>query len=247
LPAAKTNLSAQDLAFGEQQVARMVADRPQMALYVSKSDPLWEFCVRAFAGGFIGERIYWQNDPPESDALADHISPYPGQQPAIRIRRTYPSAPYPAVPFSCEDLWGFAVFELENLRNSPAFLAMGERASEGEASREQYIRELTRLEYYALLRTAQDYGRLWIPIALRRGLLTPHGGRAWGVGAPNTYETWISQYRDPASYPWDCYGRYYDRFLAARAQAKKNLKGPVRYGLSTTGDSIIIIPNDTPH
>src|SRR5262249_29526923 len=50
LPEPKTNLTAEDIAFGELQTERMVKDRPEMARYVTQTDQVWIFCARAFAG-----------------------------------------------------------------------------------------------------------------------------------------------------------------------------------------------------
>ena len=40
LPDLATNLSAADLAFGEEQMAKMVKDRPEFTRYISKDDPV---------------------------------------------------------------------------------------------------------------------------------------------------------------------------------------------------------------
>jgi len=209
LPELHTNLTSADLIFGEQQVSSMVHDRPELARYVSRDCALWQFCVRAFGGEAIGERILWDNNlPAGKEYRSDHMAPYAGQSGRIRIRKNYAAGPERGQALSCEELWSCAVFEIENIRNFRAFLALYYKALNGELSREEWIRANSKLEYGALRRTAGDYRRLWQPLALARQQLS--SAEFWGLEIPATYEEWISQYRDPNSYPWDVFGRYYD-------------------------------------
>lgn len=224
LPEPKTNLSPAELAFGERQMARMVKDRPELKRYVSRTDAVWQFCVRAFAGEVIGEPIFWENSLPEGYAyLADHQDPYQGRRGNIRIRRTYPSGSESSRPLSCEELWSCAVFEIENIRNYKAFNALFEQALKGALSREDWVRENSRLEYGALRRTAEDFARLWLPLATSRRISS--NSELWAVDIPTTYESWISLYRDPAGYPWNAYGRYYDRQIVPYVRSAQRSQG----------------------
>src|SRR5690242_5575528 len=47
-------LSEAELAFGAEQVDRMVKDRPEMVRSVFKTDALWQFCAHGFGGAVIG-------------------------------------------------------------------------------------------------------------------------------------------------------------------------------------------------
>lgn len=173
LPELHTNLTSADLTFGEQQVSSMVHDRPELARYVSKDSALWQFCVRAFAGEVIGERILWDNNlPAGKEYRSDHMAPYAGQSGRIRIRKNYATGPERGQALSCEELWSCAVFEIENIRNFKAFLALYYKALQGGLSREEWIRANSKLEYGALRRTAEDYRRLWQPLALARQQLS---------------------------------------------------------------------------
>ncbi len=210
LPELHTNLSPEELEFGELQVERMVGDRPEMTRYVAKGDPLWQFCARAFAGEIIGERIFWEGSlPAGNEYQSDHRDPYKGEKGYIRIRKEYGSGYLEGTLLPCEELWSCAVFEFENLRNHNAFTMLFERGLQGKLSREEWIRQHTRLEYEALRRTAAQYQKLWRPQAEKRGIWT--SGQYWGADIPTNYESWISLYRDPGSYPWNVYGRWYDR------------------------------------
>lgn len=222
-----TNLSSEDLKFGEEQMARMAKDRPEFARDVSKEDAIWEFCARAFAGATIGERVVWDNSPPQDKGyLSENLGPFKGRPGFIRIRQNYPSSENGGRPLNCEELWSCAVFELENMRGHKAFMALYYRALHGELSREDWIRENTRLEYGALRRTAEDYRRLWKPLTATRSVPNTRG--LWGRNIPPTYEGWISLYRDPNSYPWDAFGDYYDRQIVPYVKDSKRFQGIAR-------------------
>jgi hypothetical protein len=205
----KTNLSAEELAFGEEQMAKMLKDRPELGRYVSKADPIWQFGSRAFAGAAIGEPILWKSGTPGEGYRSESLGPFQGQQGYIRIRKTRAFGDGRGQLLSCEELWSCAVFEIENIRNHRAFDVLYRMALKGELTREEWIRENSRLEYGALRRTADDFKQLWLPMARNRSISITMS--FWGADTPTTYEIWISQYRDPNSYPWDVFGRYYDR------------------------------------
>jgi hypothetical protein len=242
LPPLKTELSPDELAFGERQVNQMVADRPALARGVSTNDALWQFCVRAFAGETIGEPILWKNAEPRGDEYqSDHQGPYRGQRGYIRIRKNCAYGSERGQPASCEQLWSCAVFEIENMRNSKAFDALFKMALRGEVSREEWTRENSRLEYEALRRTAEDYRRLWRPLVLAgRVSSTAH---LWGANIPQTYESWISRYRDPNSYPWDVYARDYDRQIMPYVRSRMAFRLRAETNRSATSISNRSPPN----
>lgn len=203
-------LSEAEVAFGAEQVDRMVKDRPEMARSVFKTDALWQFCARCFGGGATGENILWDSALPEDKGYeSENLGPFDGRKGFIRIRKIHASTETRGQPLTCEELWCCAVFELENLRNHPAFRALYQMALKGQLTREDWVRENSQLEYTALRRTARDYRALWRPLARARHLSeTPS---LWGVDCPSTYEAWIIQYTDPNGYPWDAFARYYDQ------------------------------------
>jgi hypothetical protein len=209
LPALATNLSAADFAFGEEQMAKMVKDRPEFTRYISKDDPVWQFCVRAFAGAAIGERIVWDNTLPQDNGYrSENLGPYQRHAGFIRIRNISDSGDDRGRPLSCEELWSCAVFEIENIRNHKAFMALFYQALDGKLSREEWVRGCSRLEYNALRRTKGDFTKLWLPLSGRHFMTITKS--FWGADTPATYESWISLYRDPNDYPWDVFGVYYD-------------------------------------
>lgn len=202
-------LTPEELAFGAEQVDRMVKDRPEMGRAVFQADALWQFCTRCFGGEAIGETVLWDSALPlQKGYEAENDGPSDGRKGYIRVRKIHVAPETRGQPLTCEELWSCAVFELENLRNHPACHALYEMALKGQLTREDWVRESSKLEYAALRRTAQDFRALWRPLARTRDLSeTPW---LWGVGCPPTYEAWILQYNDPNGYPWDAFARYYD-------------------------------------
>jgi hypothetical protein len=53
------NLSPEYLNWGEKQLEKMLHDRPLMAPYVKKRDPLWNWTVRQFAGEWVQGGVEW--------------------------------------------------------------------------------------------------------------------------------------------------------------------------------------------
>jgi hypothetical protein len=222
-----TNLSAADLAFGEEQMAKMVKVRPGFTRYISKDDSIWQFCVRAFAGAAIGERILWDNTLPEGNGYrSENLGPYQGHAGFIRIRNNSDSGDDRGRPLSCEELWSCAVFEIENIRNHKAFVVLFYRALDGKLSREEWVRECTRLEYNALQRTKGDFTKLWLPLVGTRFMTITKS--FWGADIPDTYEGWISLYRDPNDYPWDVFGDYYDSKIVPYVKSMQGRKRVAR-------------------
>jgi hypothetical protein len=214
------NLSAANLAFGEQQMAKMAKDRPEFTRCISKDDPVWQFCGRAFGGAAIGERVLWDNTPPVDQGYrSENLGPYQGRSGFIRIRKISDSGEDRGRPLSCEELWSCAVFEIENIRNHKAFMALFCQALAGKVSREEWVRECSRLEYSALQRTKKDFAKLWLPLVGTRSITVTKS--FWGADIPETYEAWISLYRDPNDYPWDVFGAYYDNQIVPYVKKTK--------------------------
>lgn len=213
IPLARASkLTAADLAFGERQVEQMVKDRPEMLSWVEPNDAVWTHCARAFGGDAVGERIFWDSTPPTGDVEAEHQGPYQGDSGFIRVRETYASGFKQGQPVEGDELWGSVIYELENIRSTPAFHSLFERACRGGMGREEWIRENTRLEYLACRRTRDYFRSQWQPLMTSRG--RPISGTSWFADLPSTYEEWIAFYTSPDDYPWNFWGRYYDTEIA---------------------------------
>lgn len=76
-----TELSPRDIAFGNQQVQKMLADRPLMRRLVKPSDSIYSWTSRQFAGEQTKEKIYWKgttDDPLPPQYVAFSTLPGPG-------------------------------------------------------------------------------------------------------------------------------------------------------------------------
>ena len=102
-PHAEAKLSPAALAHGQEQVRRMLKDRPNMARHVDESDVLRKWAARKFAGEDLGVTIDW--DPLEPrHTLAQHSTPTdeyrrgrrPGQDNAGQRRRRRGAGEHPS-------------------------------------------------------------------------------------------------------------------------------------------------------
>ena len=67
----KTPLDEDALRYGREQVRRMLKDRPMMAGYGEKAEPVYAWAARKFAGEDSRERIAWDDSPPFASPLAE--------------------------------------------------------------------------------------------------------------------------------------------------------------------------------
>jgi hypothetical protein len=213
----RTGLSQADLAFGEQQVRRMVQDCPEMSP-VKPSDPIWRYCAEAFAGRSIGERVYWEPVKPSLTYVAEHNASESTAPPHIRVGRN--DLGYAEI--QAGELWSRAAYELENIKGRKAFQTAWREGRNGNLGRDEWLRAYTKPEYLAFQRTRAVHDKYWLPTAKLRGLST--AGVSWGIHLPNTYEKWIIRYSDPESYPWNIYGKRYDRYMSRRYELKNELR-----------------------
>ena len=221
LPNPMAHPSPAALAFGEKQVERMVADRPQMKQYVQKGDSVWQYCARQFAGEACGQKITWNPDPPHppDDYDADHQYPTDTQQGYIRIRRLSGAGAMRGKERNGEDMWQNAIFELNNIRSAKQFDRLFEDALAGKLSKEQWIKGNTQLEYTAYRNSVRIYRILWLPLMRSKGIAS--NPDLWWPDLPDTYEAWIALYTDKSSYPWDSWGKSYDDDIVPYLKSKQ--------------------------
>lgn len=218
---AQKRLTAEDLKFGEQQVVRMVHDRPEMRRYVQPRDAVWKYCVRQFAGENVGERISWNKAMPDGFD-ADHQYPSPGEKGYIRVRPAHNLPGENGKAQNCEELWSCAVFELTNIQSAKADYKLYLKVFEGGMTRDTYIRGEAEMEYRALRKTAVLYRQFWTPLIRGKNIATDP--TLWGVDIPSTYDKWIAGYTDRRGYPWNPFGKYYDDEVVPYLRATGKLK-----------------------
>jgi hypothetical protein len=188
----------------------MLHDRPVMKewLELNSSFPS-KWAVRQFAGaGGVG-RIYWdsnQLDEAGNEYYASSKYPSRGKFGSIRLRSINHVT---GKPYDAETLWHGFVFETFNIQNAKEFQRIDNEAEHGRLSKEQFIEKTTRVEFAALQRTAKFYGTVIYPAAYKNNIETKP--KIWGSWSPKTYEAWIAQYTDHHHYPFDSFGKIYDR------------------------------------
>ena len=209
-------LSQADLVYGEKQTTRMLKDRPRMANYVSKGDPVWTWTVRQFAGEGLGARILWNAVAP----IDEHVRAYNS---GPNDRRSFGLIAIREVdagkPLSGEDQWSCAVFELYNIRNTKQFDETDKQAFAGKLTKEEFMRKFSTLEFNAGLSETSFYHTTWLPHARKNNLTATDS--CWGVEDPATYDEWIACFKDPSGYPYCWYGTFYDQEVVPRL--KENL------------------------
>jgi hypothetical protein len=183
----------------------MVADRPEMAK-VKRADPIWRYCVKAFAGEAIGERIYWNPVEPTGGYSMVYDMPTDGATPCIRFSRTNGWV----FDYGTGEAWYRAAYGLEGLRSYRDLDALRAKGYHGDLSRDQWVRAATRLTYEHLRRINEVYRTYWKPTAAARRLGTP-GGNSWAADIPHSYEEWYSRASPDG---WSDYRHEYDHEMA---------------------------------
>jgi tetratricopeptide (TPR) repeat protein len=206
-PSGDKQLAPEALQHGEEQVRRMVRDRPAMARFDKESDFLRQWAVRKFAGEDFGEPFDWDPAPPK-DSDAENVAPTGGRRACIRVEPLYSVGPNKGKPRGFEELWAGAAFELHNINYARQFLRLHEEAGEGKLSKEQFVADIWKYEYLAAQRTRAFYVQVFLPWAEKQKLPTDPGlwFAAWWESAADT----LAGFMDKTAYPWRPYARQYD-------------------------------------
>jgi|GEM_PF-3366864 hypothetical protein len=168
-------LDAERLKFGENQMRRMLRDRPAMKKYVREGDALWTWGMRQFAGEYCKGGVEWEAEAPEGgfDSVAYHAFPDEGKKARIRVAKNY-SLKYfhPGEAKKAPELWYEAAIELCNLMSSKRFEEIEGDAKYGVIGREDYIFRMMAVE--DIVTNDRIYGfvtEVWEPHCEKKGLL----------------------------------------------------------------------------
>ncbi|MDX1930783.1 MAG: hypothetical protein SFV81_29940 [Pirellulaceae bacterium] len=138
-------LDKSDREFGKDQVTKVCRDRPKLAVLISGSPRIQEWLIQRFGGMFIGRRAAWSNTRPGA------------------LKFDHSACHAPASPFADAIVWvnpelegehqlATLVYELLNAENSDESNDAWAKVWNGELDRENYVRELGKLEHRALLK-----------------------------------------------------------------------------------------------
>ena len=206
-PSNGSRLSAEALAHGEKQVARMLHDRPAMAEFGNEAKFLRDWATRKFAGEDFVEPIDWDPLPPlHSDA--EHLAPGGGENAAILVEAHYTSGPKEGKPRSFEELWAGAVYELHNVNYAREFVRLNDEADRGRVLKEAFVAGILKYELRAAQRTRGFYLNVFLPWAAKKKL--PTDPTLWFCDWWDTPESVLKDFPDKSAYPWRPYARVHD-------------------------------------
>jgi tetratricopeptide (TPR) repeat protein len=212
-PATNKELPPESLKHGEQQVLKMLEDRPAMAQYGRQSAFLRSWAARKFAGEDFGSLIDWDPTPPiHSDA--EHLAPENNLHGCILIEPNYTSGPKQGQPRSFEELWAGAVFELHNINNAKQFVRLHEEAAQGKVSRHDFVAAMLKYEVLAAQQTRAFYVQKFLPFAARQKL--PTDPALWFSNWWDQPDEALKNFTDKSSYPWQPYAREHDWITVER-------------------------------
>ena len=172
-PNSEKELSPTAIRHGEEQVRKMLADRPVMAQHVEPGDTLWIWAVRKFAGEDLGSLVEWNAE--ETEHFPGRSGrPWNGRNAGIQVSTTRVDLPDNR-PSTFDELWLTAVFELHNVTSSPDWDRIDECAIQGELMRDEYIVAMLESEELAATSCAgrfisrsfcPGYGRRILPLRI---------------------------------------------------------------------------------
>lgn len=199
-------MSKENIRHGQEQLKKMLQDRPKMNAIVEEEDIIWQWTVHKLAGEDIHTPIYWQakaekNFPIPTDVNAVHAYPTAKSDGRVWIKNNTDS----------EEMWAGLIYELHNIKNGSEFQAIEEDAKHWLCSKEEYIIRYAQLEYQAAKETVQFYKNIWVPYCESKNIRpTP---QLWFYYIPDTFEKWQESFQEKSGYPWHPYAGYYDRLV----------------------------------
>jgi tetratricopeptide (TPR) repeat protein len=206
-PSSGAQLTPEAIRHGQQQVDKMLRDRPAMNRYGRESDFLRQWAERKFAGEDFGQPIVWDSSPPlHSDA--ENLAPTEDEPGAILVEAVYSSGPKRGAERSFEELWAGAVFELHNINYAKEFVRLNDEAAEGKVSKKDFVAGILKYELRAAQQTRAFYVQVFLPWAEKQKLASdPSLWFADWWPEPDQLQHGFS---DEAAYPWRPYGRQHD-------------------------------------
>lgn len=220
-----------DLQHGNEQVVKMLSDRPEMAQFttangelrkVTEEDTIWQWVANNYGQKINGSVVEWDkrdlSDKP-IQYLAEHEIPRNGSNGLVRIRTVFKDWKGQNTRNArFDELWAACVFELINMRSARDFMALYACAIEGDVSRKAWIRGNTKLEHKACLEIAAFYREIWVPWSKKTDIKPGPVNEYWCLDVPNDYDKWIQRYNlipifGSVENPYTFWGDYYDNMI----------------------------------
>lgn len=200
---------------------QVLADRSAMRSYidnrgvqhqVTEQDEIFIAAANLLTDDGGAGQVDWSNTLPDKQCeTADHEIASGSHRPVIRMGVLEKCNQRAGQPLSFEMLWQELFYELFNIQNDPGFIALVKEAATGKYSECEFTVASTRLEYYAEQKLSDFYKQVFSPWASAHELATNE--KNWVISIKPNYEEWIAQYKDPNSYPWDYWGKYFTQTI----------------------------------
>ena len=175
-PVTDRPLSAEAVKHGEEQVRKMLNDRPALAEHIVSGDEVWTWAVRKFAGEDTGTLVHWNaSDPSPFEADSGNFRNDGHAQIRVAGVRADSSSEQKG---SFERLWRCVVIELHKVAASETFRRIFQQALDGQISREEYILAICTTEDRSKQRTRAFYLKLFLPW-MRSKNLSPTSANNW--------------------------------------------------------------------
>jgi hypothetical protein len=191
--------------FGDNQMRKMLIDRPELTKLIGIGDPIWKWGAAQYSGGSLGEPFYWSNEENLSGKSKEYQghyhAPIKGKEPGYICIRKYDKEGKLA---DAEDLLDTFVFECNNILNSSKMQYLERLAYAGKLNEQQWIDENVKLEYEAFARTNNVLNKIVGPVVRQR-----RSAYLTDTVVTPSFSEWLKQYSDPNGYPWSYWGRHY--------------------------------------
>lgn len=218
-PSTDKALSTSALRHGEEQLRRMLNDRPTMAEHLSPGDKLWTWATRKFAGEDTGFLVNWNATPPPG-ALGFSHGPS-GDKPAYISVAKIPNELVGNKELAFDWLWSVAAFELHNVALHNERVRLGNEVTKGRLARDEYVSGKMESEEVARERTRAFYLKFYLPWLLSKGL-DATSPSTWGCedfGRVNSQVTLASRQED---HRWPYYDIDYHFLCISREHESDN-------------------------
>jgi hypothetical protein len=200
---------------GRRQLEQMLADIPAMGLHPETGEPVLDNELRSllvdlFAGEGSGVLTFWDSALPPEPFDAFHRIPTSRRPAAIRIRRNSLST---REPFTFDELWSSAVYELFNVGGWRDFHRACHAAAKGSIDRKDFIRAIARREFLAHRERSAFFEEFWRPWA-RKKELKPDT-RVWLQGNGITFDQQFDRLVKKQDGPyWQFLASMFDEYTA---------------------------------
>ncbi|MCH2021241.1 MAG: hypothetical protein MK207_02075 [Saprospiraceae bacterium] len=199
-------LSKKNIQHGNNELKKIIRDRPEMKSIVNSGDIIWQWVANKFAGEDIQSLIYWQKKATKNFRIPDSVNAvhaYPTQKSEGRIWIENNN--------NAEKMWSGLIYELHNIKNGEDFQEIEKDAINWRCEEEEYIMRYAQLEYKAAKEMKKFYNSIWLPFCKSKNIKP--NPQLWFYYLPDTFEKWIKTFTDKKGYPWNPYASYYERIV----------------------------------